>query len=104
MRREPLELRGLDVASVRIATPTICCRTPVRDSILVEVNAARERQPTPRANLDSMVCKFLQNQQSDYNEARAYYMKRRKKIYFWQSTGKRNLCRLFVRGNCSRMR
>ncbi|GJQ78658.1 hypothetical protein Trydic_g11761 [Trypoxylus dichotomus] len=32
------------------------------DPVLVEVNAVRERQPTPRANLDPMVCKFLQNQ------------------------------------------
>ncbi|GJQ73148.1 hypothetical protein Trydic_g1775 [Trypoxylus dichotomus] len=61
-RREPLDLEGLDVASVRMTTPTICCRTPVRDPVLVEVDAARERQPTPRANLDPMVCKFLRNQ------------------------------------------
>ncbi|GJQ75212.1 hypothetical protein Trydic_g9814 [Trypoxylus dichotomus] len=32
------------------------------DPVLVEVDAARERQPTPRANLDPMVCKFLRNQ------------------------------------------
>ncbi|GJQ65334.1 hypothetical protein Trydic_g7450 [Trypoxylus dichotomus] len=61
-RGEPLDLGGLNVASIRIATPTVCCRTPVRDPVLVEVGVARERQPTPRANLDPMVCKFLRNQ------------------------------------------
>ncbi|GJQ65673.1 hypothetical protein Trydic_g7761 [Trypoxylus dichotomus] len=61
-RREPLDLGGLDVASVRMATPTVCCRTPVRDPVLAEVDVARQRQPTPRANLDTMVCKFLVNQ------------------------------------------
>ncbi|GJQ72926.1 hypothetical protein Trydic_g1569 [Trypoxylus dichotomus] len=45
-----------------MATPTICCRTSAQDPVLVEVNAARERRPTPRANLDPMVCKFLRNQ------------------------------------------
>ncbi|GJQ85680.1 hypothetical protein Trydic_g4698, partial [Trypoxylus dichotomus] len=61
-RREPLDLEGLYVASVRMATPTVCCRTPVQDPVLVEVNAVSESQPTPRANLDPMVCKFLRNQ------------------------------------------
>ncbi|GJQ87983.1 hypothetical protein Trydic_g12911 [Trypoxylus dichotomus] len=61
-RREPLDLGGLDVASVRMITPTVCCQTPVQHPVLVEVDAARERQPTPRANLDPMACKFLRNQ------------------------------------------
>ncbi|GJQ75176.1 hypothetical protein Trydic_g9779 [Trypoxylus dichotomus] len=56
---EPLDLGDLDVASVRMATPTVCCRTPVRNPVLAEVDAARKRQPIPRANLDTMVCKFL---------------------------------------------
>ncbi|GJQ79417.1 hypothetical protein Trydic_g16276 [Trypoxylus dichotomus] len=45
-----------------MATPTVCCRTPVGDLVLVEIGVAREIQPTPRANLDPMVCKFLRNQ------------------------------------------
>ncbi|GJQ75214.1 hypothetical protein Trydic_g9815 [Trypoxylus dichotomus] len=61
-RREPLDLGGLDVALVGMATPTVCCRTPVRNPVLVEVDEVRKRQPTPRANLDRMVCKFLRNQ------------------------------------------
>ncbi|GJQ65624.1 hypothetical protein Trydic_g7717 [Trypoxylus dichotomus] len=61
-RWQALDLWSLDVASVRMATPTICCRTPVRDPVLVKVNAARETQSTPSANLDLMVCKFLRNQ------------------------------------------
>ncbi|GJQ70419.1 hypothetical protein Trydic_g22847 [Trypoxylus dichotomus] len=38
------------------------CRTPARDPVLIEIGAAREKQPTPRANLDPMVCNFLGNQ------------------------------------------
>ncbi|GJQ85679.1 hypothetical protein Trydic_g14676 [Trypoxylus dichotomus] len=77
--REPLHLGGLDIASTSTSNSTII-HINIGDPVLAEVDAARKRQSTPRANLDPMVCKFLRNQQSDYNETRAYYMKRRKRL------------------------
>ncbi|GJQ83921.1 hypothetical protein Trydic_g12328, partial [Trypoxylus dichotomus] len=59
-RQEPLDLGGLDVASTYTSTSTII-HINIGDPVLAEVDAARKRQPTPRANLDPMVCKFLQN-------------------------------------------
>ncbi|GJQ68533.1 hypothetical protein Trydic_g17102 [Trypoxylus dichotomus] len=38
------------------------CLLSNTDLVLVEVGTARETQPTPRATLDPMVCKFLRNQ------------------------------------------
>ncbi|GJQ75258.1 hypothetical protein Trydic_g9856 [Trypoxylus dichotomus] len=44
-------MEGLNVASIRMATPTVRCRTPVRDPVLVEVGATRKRQQTPQCRI-----------------------------------------------------